>query len=651
LDDAEESAWMYVAVPRKPTTALQKAAAVAGLFDSAGTYARYFVRISLRGGAASSFLYETDDPDESPLHVFDLMQVDNVVKLSVPRDDALSFITIDDNGDALLESIHGHLGIGLEFGAATGTLRLALAATDDRDAWFKWFSELVVQRELNAIEAAAFDERRGIFDGDADRNKVAPLGQSSEGKQLVREYTRKFLQNSVRSSRADEVPARGKIDVQPPGFKAYIACTASGNMRSGTITIKARQQRLFGRKVPDSLPLAESSRIIATMPWKSEFVVYQSDFEGWQFNAKSVEERNAFVQFFRLVKGRGRMSQTEHETFPYLSSAEVAAAEAEEATRSIVKTLNQHGSFVYVSRPNEDDDDYSSSDSNASSIISDGLAIETKKEAPPEAQELTFDRALEQFPHLLWTTMPDLDSPRSTDSDKPRSVRQFKPFAGHFDLVTLAYIDETCQPHLLGRRNFRLTAHPKSALAKQLAAQRDASAAKVAGRPAALRSPSRDGRKSAAYRAVQHEGRTNSPRPIAAGTPPPVVSRSAVLAPPHTPPPRSLPGRPITPNRLLAAPVKEACASVDTSRTLKLGLQRLKIAPEDKERLRPRADMGPQYQYHDPRRAKTPTTTLRPLLHQNTLRDSDMVRVPKFLFSNPAPHIALSAHIGPSTRR
>jgi hypothetical protein len=633
LDDAEESAWMFAAIPRQPRSFAEQLAAKAGVFDKAGKYTRRYVRVCLRGGTASAFLHETDDPDESPQCVYDLMAIGNVLKLSVPCEEALSFVSIGDDDEPVLESIHGQLAVGLDLGPEIGMLRLAVATTDDRDAWFRWFSELVVQRELNAIEVAALEERRNIFDDNSRSVKGNTLAHSSEGKQVLREYTRRFLQNKVRSSRADEVPGKGKLLIQPNDFKDFVMCGISGVLRQGTLHFSQRGRSFFAPKVSETLELTDQCRIVAPMPWSSDFVVYLNDFEAWQFRAKSVEQRNAFVQYFRLVKGRGVVTQTEQETYPYLTSAELAAAEAEESSRTAAKSsLSQHGSFIIV--PRHDEESSESGDSEVEAVDSpDAIRIKAATQVD-ETAGLTFDRALEEFPHLLWTTLDDLDSPRSTDSDRPRSVRGFKPFAGHFDHVVLSYIDDSCQPHLFGRRHFRLAVHPQSALARTISARNESMA--LAGGRAKQQSP-RSGSTSPRRRASAKPVAIHSPR--AAGVTPHVQSRTSILAPRHA---ATTPRRRVSP---LSG--SQAVSAVAASRSLRLGLRRLDVAHDDKERLRPRAARQPVSSgVLKDRHARTP-----PPSGGGGLRDSDLVRVPKCLFSNVAPHIALSAQITPSHRR
>jgi hypothetical protein len=549
------------------------------------------------------------------------------------------------------------LVVVLDLGEDFGVLRLALSNTEDRDAWFRWFSELVVQRELNAIESAALEERRGIFDNEASHSvKIDAVASTAAGKQAVNEYTQKFLQKAGRSSRADEVPAKGRLQIQPPEFRSFTPCQIVGSLRTGIVSIQQLSSTLFTKKVPGTLELTAECRIIAPMPWKPEFAVFLNDFVGWQFRTKSVEQRNSFIAYFRLVKGRGRLAQTEQETFPYLTAAEIAAAEAEEATGRALRDAKKHmhGSFIIVNHDDDDDDEAddfsdSSEDSRAGTK---SPSSPTSRLPEPEPESLTFERALVDYPHLLWTTVDDPDSDASDENDRPRSVRPFRPFAGHFDSVLLSYVDEACQPHIIGRRNFRLSTHPKSSLAKQLAQRKEASA-NLGGRTNTA-SPVR--RPRAMSPASMDRKRSSPPRPVAAGTPSRFQSTSAAMAAPAS---ARRPTRTTTPVRAQVTSHSHRRASekyldpdtktsaVDASRSLRLGLQRLNIKPEDKERLRPRPAQQPASSYElREQRTRTPVTVAR-----HGLKDLDGVRVPRTLFSNVAPHIALSAHIGPSTRR
>jgi hypothetical protein len=447
LDDADEGGWMFISIPQPPSAAQKIAQRFSGK-PIKRKFRRQYLRVAVRGGVATIFVHESDDPDELPLHMFDLSAVVNVTKFALSSAEALSFLCFDEKGDSLVEPVHGQIGLCINLGPL-GELALAFASVEDRDAWGVWFSELVVFRDLHEMELQANESTLPP----PDLSNVMQWGLSRDGRKATRDFTRAFLQSSGRTNRPEVAPNKGKLEVRDPGSRAYRPCILSAKMHAGEVHFELRRSRenIFGAfgTAPDNLHLSEASRIVASLPWSVEFQVMTDDHAVWSFQAKTVEVRNAFVQWMRLVKGRGRQAaQTEHETFPFLTAADAAMAKASAASERVILQFLADGSGGGDSdaggassrrggRGDDDDDD-------TKSVVGgeDGDAKSSSAAASPSPTRISLQH------EDAWM---DRDTPRSGDTIGPHSVKPFEYFPPHWVSSVLPYVQASTAIHMAGR--------------------------------------------------------------------------------------------------------------------------------------------------------------------------------------------------------
>mgnify|MGYP001572850069 FL=1 len=446
LTETDEAAWMFVAVPRAPTF-LEKAAAK--LFDTPPKWQfdRSHVRVTVRGGQATIFIHETDDPDELPLHMFDLSSVVNVSKLSLSAAEALQFLTFDEKGEALVEPVYGQIALVLNM-ANLGELALAFGTSEDRDAWSVWFSELVVLRDLHEMEIQANEATLPP----PDFSSVLQFQTSREGRKSVREFSRTFLQAATGGrSRPEVAPNKGKLEVRDPSSKSYRACTVTAKMHGAELHFDVRRTKghflsSFGAPVPP-LQIVESARIIAMLPWSTEFQVIVDEHNVWSFRVKSVEVRNAFVQWMRLVKGRGKgPAQTELETFPFLTAADAAMQKAHAASEKVrLQFLTDNN---VQSRAAHDDD---SDDHAVDAAVLVPSPAPSPSPSPPRRQGYEEDDCVDLLGESGYQT------PRSSDSVGPHSVKRFTFFPSHPQTFVRRWVELQSAVHFSGRITIALT--------------------------------------------------------------------------------------------------------------------------------------------------------------------------------------------------
>lgn len=403
-------------------------------------------------------------------------------------------------------------------------LHLVFPNAAARDEWLHWFRTLICMLELQKLSEGEIDPISGELIAAVDDAFVQRFEESRSStvnsqrfRNAVKEFTNTFLNVTLRSDRSlsgREAPNGGALQVRMPHAEMFAPFIATASVQRGEVlfTLAPREKSaknwilesltsrrsgiatLQGSQTTWRLRLHERAIVVAQMPWSCEFqVVNSEDNTTWYFVTTSVDVRNQFVNWFRIVKGRGQLAQSETQSFPfkqgqdeeggheYSSSAEdqkmVAMVERIYSRTGVNKAAAEAAAFLArnIDEPlGEVDDAGRRDDAAAVEEVTPALVVE-----PPPKKSYD-DLCVELYNQLQEPPV----SPRSNDS--VHSVRKFTPFPSFHDKVTKHYVDETCQIHLLGR--------PRLPTAKQQQRERrnDSKARMVAGHTTALSDSKRE---------------------------------------------------------------------------------------------------------------------------------------------------------------
>ena len=419
------------------------------LFSKKEGYQYRFIRVSVRDGLPTLVVHESEDSDDVSLAMFYLTAVLNVHRCIVPVTEKLQFVTYDDNGFVSTETVFGQIGLILELEVDAGggesprnqgmpgtknteEVRLAFSTTDEREAWLEWFSELVVLREKAEIEGTENEEPAEVTIASPRK-----LLSSHQGKGAVKEYLRVFLQSAATGKGgpggADTLPNKGKILARAPDSTSFLPFAVTGNKIKGEVTLTPKKKK-FGGKVKSVKFLMMDAVVVAPLPWNPEFQLTISDSKLWQFQAAQLEQRNTFITWFRIVKGRGNLAQTDDQTFPYLAAERMK--EDHDAVSAEIAHRFGAGRRSTVRFPDALGNSSDEDDADSDLIPDDG-----SQESPRSLGE-----GMRENDELSDRSSPSLSSIHTMDS-----VRPFRPFPSFQGEVVQHYILECALPHMFGR--------------------------------------------------------------------------------------------------------------------------------------------------------------------------------------------------------
>jgi len=364
-------------------------------------------------------------------------------------------------------------------------LNLAFPRIEARDTWGQWFTEYVrLQEQLSLVQHKT---DRGPI-GPSGRGAL-PLEDRSALQSSVRDFTRLFLTTAkvIEVSRS-EAPNKGKVDVSIPssrGSTTFAPCTVSGRMHSGDLTFQARHGGLLSRLIngPESslvqLSLTDETIIRVASPFGSEFTITTPNGT-WAFRCKDAEVRQALVHWMRLVKGRGELSQSEAQTFPFMmKSGRIKEDALQHIDCSIATAIQrrdhimrrdgcaqlrqlktdvaadeEHGTVVGKVTTDDgnscgSDDDEGMRDNELTSLQFDIVELETGREKAPFAMRQAI-RAKKRAEEDALYEAYDRNSPTVSNASQS-SVRTFHPHKSYQESIVRAYLDRGTVLFLAGR--------------------------------------------------------------------------------------------------------------------------------------------------------------------------------------------------------
>ena len=240
----------------------------------------------------------------------------------IPEKEAVRFEVEDENGEPIDEYRFGHLLLLLSFDLQGTYFRLDLCcnSTEERDMWFQWFTDFIVNCELRIIrgdlpeddvqgkkDAGKTEKRLGEAETVAEADDAAVIERPTQGVQM---FIVRFLsaasaqQESAAETDPKAVPDKGKV-LQITGQneeKRKLVCPETGLLQVKT--------RVGLTKI--SVDLARSS-IQVESPWGQTFSIKQPDGKPMlHFKAASMEVRQKMVDWLIAMKGK---PQSDAETY------------------------------------------------------------------------------------------------------------------------------------------------------------------------------------------------------------------------------------------------------------------------------------------------------------------------------------------------
>jgi hypothetical protein len=423
-----------------------------------------------------------------------------------------------------------------------------------REEWGHWFRVLMRHLELQRIAEQEIDPVTAMPIDPVDADFVQRITDvrtstlsSAPFLKAVKDLTTKFMNLDIPALGSLEPPNKGRLQARVPGYDHVGHYELSAWVQSGEIVLTPyrpkksiatsllnfhhafRDASVHHSHAEDHLSrnneavrkirLNDFTLIRAPSPWSCEFQIvlvnYSASRSGgtsgggggdvaWQFIAPSAEERKNFVEWLRLVKGRGTKSQTEAETYPYQflgrdGGGDGGDGEEEEVgsdelgadfmfldnnegqrRRRLLKELHNSSAigtvtaaaaaaFAHREKQLEIDDDEDTQEAkgaendprprqrrrgkSAVSIVDpEAAAIAAAAAAKEEEAERQRRQhlAILDFEYQAFRELHEpYPSPRSDDT--VHSIRRFAYFPGHRDLIVKAYLDEVCAIYVVGR--------------------------------------------------------------------------------------------------------------------------------------------------------------------------------------------------------
>ncbi|CUG93318.1 Hypothetical protein, putative [Bodo saltans] len=448
------------------------------------------------------------------------------------------------------------------------SLHLVFPTVQVREEWGHWFRVLMRHLELQRIAEQEIDPVTAMPIDPVDSEFVQRITDvrtstlaSAPFLKAVKDLTTKFMNLDIPAVGTLEPPNKGRLQARVPGYDHIGHYELSAWVQSGEIVLTpyrpkesiAKSLLNFHHTFRDAalrnaeasggggasssskeavrkIRLTDMTLIRAASPWSCEFQIVllnhsyassqsagvrggggnlNSGEVAWHFVAPNAEERKNFVEWLRLVKGRGTKSQTEAETYPYQFQGRTEGGGAEgdgdefpsgelgedflfldshegQRRRRLLKELQSSTAMELATAAaaaavakrereledaeHEDDDEgdlenvsFSSSvarsrrrsrsvsvvdaAANSAAAAAIAAAASAKEEAERQRkQHLTImDLEYQAFRELR----EPYPSPRSDDT--VHSVRRFSYFPGHRESIVSAYLDDVCAVHLVGR--------------------------------------------------------------------------------------------------------------------------------------------------------------------------------------------------------
>ncbi len=379
----------------------------------------------------------------------------------------------------------------LERKGSASTLYVAFSSLQQRDAWATWLNEVILLRETQNLQGIG--SLAAELQQEDERLRSGVVVDRVEVHAAMRAQVKKFL--SVKGAGAEtDPPVGGRIAARAPLDRELSQVVVAARFSAAEIRVfpHIKQSAVAAFFASDrrhqtvgnarTLRLTEKTMIQVVAPLSHDFRVLLEDGGLWTFVAKSPEARNDFVRWFRLIKGRGQsVAQSDVETFLFMQKTDAMRTEAEEQMLSAIAAAtvsadekNLQGSSSRSHRVGADEANEWSGEEDEEGDDSDGLQkvedhtvegeVARDRHSVLDADEKRTGR--EKAPTIMrrrkisvaeqtaedefndhysgWKTPP---SPNGSIS----SCREFKYFPLHAAECPLRYIDETCQPHLVGR--------------------------------------------------------------------------------------------------------------------------------------------------------------------------------------------------------
>ena len=372
------------------------------------------------------------------------------------------------------------------------TFTFAFSSNAEATAWYDWFAALITIKERMHVEMSEYEVP-------APNPPVPVFRLTPQNSKFLKEFIRSFHHAPKKAglggargvgglfTAGDGPPADGKVRVKMPESGDFTPYYMTSTTSTGEVYFATKKPNLLMShvKFDKRLKLIDQCLIQATTAFGTEFVIdlnpQLASGEGatstvvgygggigvggakqlvhsrstWWFLCKTVKQRNQFIEWLRMVKGRGDMTQTEEETYPFMASA--ATPDTDESANVFEAAhlrLSRSATMISPhSQQEEDDRDYAAASNMWHSAGQDVASLPRRKvgfgdvvasEVDDERKRREAEEYLALFPSHEPSSASSTDSVSSTG-------RRFQHFPT-YDVVTVqSYVDSCVSVHMDGR--------------------------------------------------------------------------------------------------------------------------------------------------------------------------------------------------------